>query len=74
MLVEYNTSVVHVNGNFTNLDESLRPRHFGKVNFARTALWRWSSSLTYAKRGTKRSGSASVRLLDSIRIRRTPRF
>ena len=36
MLVEYNTSVVHVNGNFTNLDESLRPRHFGKVNFART--------------------------------------
>jgi len=36
MLVEYCTSVVYLKGNFTNLDESLRPRHFGKVNYVTT--------------------------------------
>jgi len=36
MLVEYTTSVVFLRGNFTNLDESLRPRHFGKANYVST--------------------------------------
>jgi prepilin-type N-terminal cleavage/methylation domain-containing protein len=33
MLVEYETSVVRLNGNFTDIDESLRPRHYGRANF-----------------------------------------
>ena len=36
MLVEYETSVVHLKGNFTDIDESLRPRHFGRANFIST--------------------------------------
>lgn len=36
MLVEYDSSVVHVSGNFVNLDRSLRPRHNGKANYATT--------------------------------------
>ncbi|MCP4377797.1 MAG: prepilin-type N-terminal cleavage/methylation domain-containing protein [bacterium] len=36
MLVEYNTSVVRLNGNFTDIDESLRPRHFGRANHVST--------------------------------------
>ena len=36
MLVEYKTSVVRLNGNFTDIDESLRPRHFGRANYIST--------------------------------------
>ena len=36
MLVEYDSSIVHVSRNFVNLDRSLRPRHNGKANYATT--------------------------------------
>jgi len=36
MLVEYKTSVVRLKGNFTDIDESLRPRHFGRANYIST--------------------------------------
>jgi len=36
MLVEYKTSVVRLKGNFTDIDESLRPRHFGRANYITT--------------------------------------
>jgi len=36
MLVEYDSSVVRLRGNFTDLDESLRPRHYGRANYVST--------------------------------------
>jgi hypothetical protein len=36
MLVEYDTSIVRLRGNFTDIDESLRARHFGRANFVST--------------------------------------
>jgi len=36
MLVEYHTSIVRLKGNFTDIDESLRPRHFGRANYVST--------------------------------------
>ena len=36
MLVEYNSSIVHISRNFTNLDQSLRPRHRGRAYFVTT--------------------------------------
>jgi len=36
MLVEFNTAIVRVTGDFTNLDLSLQPRHKGKAYYATT--------------------------------------
>jgi len=36
LLVEYKTSVVRLKGNFTDIDESLRPRHFDRANYVST--------------------------------------
>ena len=36
MLVEYETSIVRLNKNFTDVDESLKARHFGRVNYVST--------------------------------------
>jgi prepilin-type N-terminal cleavage/methylation domain-containing protein len=36
LLAEYDTSVIRLRGNFTDLDESLRPRHFGRANYIST--------------------------------------
>ncbi len=36
LLAEYDTSVIRLRGNFTDLDESLRPRHFGRANYITT--------------------------------------
>ena len=36
LLAEYDTSVIRLRGNFTDIDESLRPRHFGRANYIST--------------------------------------